>query len=82
MCGRTSILLISLAAPRVLCCLVFECDPEPASWPERVLKFYESEGDCTGEMDAGQFSIFGAVEEKDGHGFSPIDTDKAAAGYA
>jgi len=26
--------------------------------------FCESEGDCTSERGAGQFSIFGAVEEK------------------
>ena len=37
---------------------------------------YESEGDCTGERVAGQFSIFGAIEEKSGHGFSRINTDK------
>jgi hypothetical protein len=29
----------------------------------------ESEGDCTSEMGAGQFSIFGAYEEKSGPGF-------------
>jgi hypothetical protein len=27
--------------------------------------FYENEGDCTGETGAGQFSIFGATEEKE-----------------
>jgi hypothetical protein len=32
--------------------------------------FCESEGDCTRETGAGQFSIFGAVEEKGGGGFS------------
>jgi hypothetical protein len=30
-------------------------------------------------MVAGQFSIFGAIEEKDGHGFSRIDRDEVAA---
>ena len=29
----------------------------------------ENEGDCTSEMGRGQFSIFGACEEKSGHGF-------------
>jgi hypothetical protein len=42
---------------------------------EWVLKFCESEGDFTGEMGAGQFSIFGAIEEKDGHGFLQIVMD-------
>jgi hypothetical protein len=32
------------------------------------VNFYESEGDCTSEMGAGQFSIFGAVEENGGRG--------------
>jgi hypothetical protein len=27
--------------------------------------FYEGEGDCTSETGAGQFSIFGAIEEKE-----------------
>jgi hypothetical protein len=49
-----------------------ECDPEPASRPEWVLKFCKSEGDFTGEMGAGQFSIFGAIEEKDVHGILAI----------
>jgi uncharacterized protein YtpQ (UPF0354 family) len=30
-------------------------------------------------MVVGQFSIFGAIEEKDGHGFSRIDTDEVTA---
>jgi len=30
---------------------------------------WESEGDCTSERGAGQFSIFGAVEEKSGGEF-------------
>jgi hypothetical protein len=42
----------------------------------RDLNFYEGEGDCTSEMGAGQFSIFGAIEEKDGRGFSRIGTDE------
>jgi hypothetical protein len=29
----------------------------------------ENEGDCTSETGAGQFSIFGAYEEKSAHGF-------------
>jgi hypothetical protein len=41
--------------------------------------FHESEGDCTGERVAGQFSIFGAIEEKSCHGFSRIGTDKKTA---
>jgi hypothetical protein len=31
--------------------------------------FCESEGDCTSETGVGQFSIFGAVEEKSGNRF-------------
>jgi hypothetical protein len=42
----------------------------------RDLNFYEGEGDCTSETGAGQFSIFGAVEEKDGRGLSRIGTDE------
>jgi len=30
-------------------------------------------------MGAGQFSIFGAIEEKGGHGFSRIDADEATS---
>jgi len=30
----------------------------------RWIVFVKSEGDCTFEMAAGQFSIFGAIEEK------------------
>jgi hypothetical protein len=41
------------------------------------LNFYEGESDCTSETGAGQFSIFGAVEEKDGHGFSRSDAGEA-----
>jgi hypothetical protein len=41
--------------------------------------FYEGEGDCTSETRAGQFSIFGALEEKIGHGFSRIIADQATA---
>ena len=41
--------------------------------------FHESEGDCTGERVAGQFSIFGAIEENSSHGFSRINTDKTTA---
>src|ERR1700686_1951001 len=46
------------------------------SRPNKSRNLYESEGDCTGERVAGQFSIFGAIEEKSGHGFSRINTDK------
>jgi hypothetical protein len=38
----------------------------------------EGEGDCTSEMGSGQFSIFGAVEEKmatDFHGFKRIENE-------
>jgi hypothetical protein len=38
--------------------------------------FYEGEGDCTSETGAGQFSIFGAIEEKDGRGFPRIGSDE------
>src|ERR1700756_5092322 len=38
--------------------------------------FHESEGDCTGERVAGQFSIFGAIEEKSADGFLGSGTDE------
>ena len=34
-----------------------------------IKEVYKSEADCTGEMGAGQFSIFGAVEDKDAANF-------------
>jgi hypothetical protein len=40
---------------------------------------HESEGDCTGERVAGQFSIFGAIEEKSADGFLGSDADEPAA---
>jgi hypothetical protein len=48
-----------------------------SSWND--LDFYEGEGDCTSETGAGQFSIFGAIEEKSGHGFLRIYRDEARA---
>jgi hypothetical protein len=45
----------------------------------RWIFFVKSEGDFTSEMGWGQFSIFGAIEEKIGHGFSRINTDEAMA---
>jgi len=47
--------------------------------PERCSIFCESESDCTSETRAGQFSIFGAVEEKDCGDFSGTFTDEATA---
>jgi hypothetical protein len=49
-------------------------------WPSglRDLIFYEGESDCTSETGAGQFSIFGAVEEKSGDGFSRVGTGEMA----
>ena len=35
----------------------------------RSIFLIENEADCTSETDAGQFSIFGAYEEKSGPGF-------------
>jgi hypothetical protein len=40
------------------------------------LDIYEGEGDSTSEMGAGQFSIFGAIEEKSGQGFLRMHTDE------
>jgi hypothetical protein len=40
---------------------------------ERSEIFCESEADSTSETGVGQFSIFGAVEEKSGSGFLPED---------
>jgi hypothetical protein len=48
-------------------------DPDPPTWLERNANFFsKSEGDCTSETAAGQFSIFGAVEEKDGQDFPEL----------
>jgi hypothetical protein len=46
-----------------------ECDAQ-TGLPARTRSIFlsENEGDCTGEMGWGQFSIFGACEEKSGHG--------------
>jgi hypothetical protein len=38
-----------------------------------------SEGDCTSETGVGQFSIFGAVEEKSMANFSRIETGEVSA---
>jgi len=49
---------------------VVECDPQtglPAR--TRSILLIENEADCTSETGAGQFSIFGAYEEKSGPGF-------------
>jgi hypothetical protein len=55
-------------------------DPDPLTWLERNANFFsKSEGDCTSETAAGQFSIFVAVEEKDGPGFSRRDTDQGTS---
>jgi len=55
----------------------FECDRPPV-WPGLDdFNFYEGESDCTSETGAGQFSIFGAVEEKDGRRFSRSDMEEA-----
>ena len=40
------------------------------------LIFSEGEGECTSEMPLGQFSIFGAIEEKAGPGFPRLPTDQ------
>jgi hypothetical protein len=50
------------------------------SWPGMIKKvFMRAKFDCTGEMGAGQFSIFGAVEEKSWQGFSRTGGDGADA---
>jgi hypothetical protein len=54
-----------------------DCQLDLASWND--LDFYEGEGDCTSETGAGQFSIFGAIEEKSGYRFSRIGGDEARA---
>jgi hypothetical protein len=41
--------------------------PDAFGWKD--VNLYESEGDCTSEMGVGQFSIFGAIEEKSGGDF-------------
>src|SRR5580658_11173662 len=51
-----------------------ECDPNLTKRLEWIRMFCKSEGDCTSETGAGQFSIFGAVEEKSVGGFSRNDT--------
>jgi len=49
------------------------------SRPNKSRNLYESEGDCTGERVAGQFSIFGAIEEKSADGFLRSDADEPTA---
>jgi hypothetical protein len=70
----SSIPLVSLARdPRAFVLrenAVAECDPNSTKRLEWIRMFCESESDCTSEMGAGQFSIFGAVEEKSRSGFS------------
>ncbi|SPE28480.1 hypothetical protein SBA2_40043 [Acidobacteriia bacterium SbA2] len=65
MCGMSSIALISCGATRVPN-LSREILNAIANRCARLddFNFYEGEGDCTSERVAGQFSIFGAVEEK------------------
>jgi len=53
--------------------------PAPARGWDDLPVSNESESDCTSETGAGQFSIFGAVEEKSACGITPINTDQAAA---
>lgn len=67
-----------MALPRVRVLLLkpVECDGQPAfaagtSW----IVLCASEGDCTSEMGLGQFSIFGAIEEKIGRRFSQRNAD-------
>jgi hypothetical protein len=46
-------------------------------WRRSNSNFYrEGDSECTGERAWGQFSIFGAIEEKGGCGFARIGTDK------
>jgi len=40
--------------------------PAVSNGQDWIAFFLEGEGDCTSEKGAGQFSIFGAVEEKGG----------------
>jgi hypothetical protein len=58
---------------------VLDCSCQPVSSGRNDWEIYEGEGDCTSETGAGQFSIFGAIEEKNRHGFSPIDSDEETA---
>jgi len=56
-----------------------ERDPNWLAGQNKVDFFVKSEGDCTFEMAAGQFSIFGAIEEKEWARISRINTDEAMA---
>ena len=47
--------------------------------PEREGMFCEGESECTSEMRTGQFSIFGAIEEKECRGFWRAGTGAANA---
>jgi hypothetical protein len=55
---------------------IFDGGRQPDAFGWKDVNFYESEGDCTSEMGAGQFSIFGAVEEKGGRGSLPEERDE------
>src|SRR5271166_637126 len=52
--------------------------PRPGwSWAQvRFIFLLICESECTSERALGQFSIFGAVEENAGHGFSRIGMDQ------
>jgi hypothetical protein len=63
-----------------LCCCSFGLRlPTGFGRRERLENVYEGEGDCTSETGAGQFSIFGAIEEKNCRGFSRMNTDEETA---
>jgi len=53
--------------------------PAPVRGWDKLPVSWESESDCTSENGVGQFSIFGAVEEKSVGGFLLISVDQAAA---
>ena len=59
--------------------LMIERDPNWLAGQNKVDFFVKSEGDCTFEMAAGQFSIFGAIEEKEWPRIWRINTDEAMA---
>ena len=58
---------------------MIERDPNWLAGQNKVDFFVKSEGDCTFEMAAGQFSIFGAIEEKEWPRIWRINTDEAMA---
>jgi hypothetical protein len=68
-----------VALPRVRVVRLNRVNPTRFARPVGIEMLCASEGDCTSETGVGQFSIFGAVEEKSMANFSRIETGEVSA---